>query len=49
MDGFFSSRGPKQSVLSLNLKQSLVGGIPTPPQNDGVKVNQVSWDDDIPN
>ena len=23
----------------------LVGGIPTPPKNDGVKV---SWDDDIP-
>ena len=24
----------------------LVGGIPTPPKNDGLKV---SWDDDIPN
>ena len=33
-------------IIWLMMVNNLVGGIPTPLKNDGVKV---SWDDDIPN
>ena len=33
-------------MVDISITTILVGGIPTPLKNDGVKV---SWDDDIPN